>query len=150
MPQVSKRKLDKGLEEEMFRQFWRSLGQINDSQKSAEFFSDLLTETEKTMLAKRFTAAVLLSRGRSATDIKDSIHLTYSTIGSVSSWLKNAKPKTRELLNNISGEKNWEEIFDRIDSLLDKLPPRYGTSWKDAGKEKYKRTIERSSRNVLR
>jgi uncharacterized protein YerC len=150
MPQVSKRKLDKGLEEEMFRQFWRSLGQINDSQKSAEFFSDLLTETEKTMLAKRFTAAVLITRGKTATEIKNSIHLTYSTVGSVSSWVKNAKPKTQDILTRISSDKNWEEILDRIDTLLDKLPPRYGTNWKDAGKEKYKRTIERSSRNVLR
>ncbi len=150
MPQVSKKRLDKNIESKMFKRFWNSLGQINDSQKSAEFFSDLLTQTEKTMLAKRFTAAVLLIRGRSATEIKNSIYLSYSTIGSVSSWVKNAQPKTHELLVKISNEKNWESILDKIEALLDNLPPKHGTDWSLAGKEKYRRSRERSSRKSLR
>jgi len=150
MPQISKRKLDNNIEEEMFKQFWNSLGQINDFQKSGEFFSDLLTQTEKTMLAKRFTAAVLIIRGKSATEIKNSIYLTYSTIGSVSSWVKNAKPKTRELLTKISNEKNWESILDKIEAILDKIPPKRGTDWSMAGKAKYNRALKRSSRRSLR
>lgn len=150
MPQVSKRKLDKDLENEIFKQFWNSLGKINDSGKSAEFFSDLLTETEKVMLAKRFSAAVLITRGKSATEIKDSIHLAYSTINSVSAWTKNAKPKTKEILNKISIDKNWETVFDKIDAILDKLPPKPRTDWTQEFKDRNKRANERFARKSLR
>lgn len=150
MPQVSRKKLDKDIEREMFNLFWKSLARLKDSSITSQFFSDLLTETEKIMLAKRFTVAVLLARGKTATEIKNSINVTYSTVGSVSSWLKNAKPKTKKIMGEISKEKDWEAIGDRIDELLDKLPPRYGTNWSEAGKQKWKRTQQRAARMALR
>lgn len=149
MPQLSKKHLDKSLESEMFSQFWNSLSRINSPSIAQEFFSDLLTTTEKYMLAKRFTCAILLARGRTASEINKSIHITYSTIGSVASWVKNAKPRTRNMLEAISREKDWEKIVDQIDAILDKLPPRYGTDWSIAGKEKYKRSLQRSARRTL-
>ncbi|MBI2103851.1 hypothetical protein HYT59_02510 [Candidatus Woesebacteria bacterium] len=134
----------------MFKQFWNSLSKIKDPETASEFFSDLLTETERIMLAKRFTVSVLLIRGKSPSEIKDTLHVTYSTIGSVASWVKNAKPATRKLLMTLSNQKEWENILDRIEELLDKLPPRYGSNWSEAGKEKWKRTKARSTRRALR
>ncbi len=150
MSKVSRFKLDEDIESAIFKQFWSSIAKINDVSKASEFFSDLLTETEELMLAKRLAAAILLVRGKKATEIKNSIHLTYTTIGSVASWVKNAKPKTKEVLLAFSKEKDWEEIIDTIDALLDKLPPRYGTNWSEAGKAKWKRTTVRSVRRNLR
>jgi|SRR3989344_2714864 len=134
----------------MFKQFWSSLAKINNASKASEFFSDLLTRSEEMMLAKRFAAAILLIRGKSPTEIKNSIHLTYTTIGSVASWVKNAKPKTKEILLAFSKEKDWETIIDKIESLLDKLPPRFGTNWSEAGKKKWQRMKDRAARNNLR
>ncbi|MCX6705124.1 MAG: Trp family transcriptional regulator [Candidatus Woesebacteria bacterium] len=150
MSQVSKRKLDKEIENEMFIQFWNSLSKIEGPKSASDFFSDLLTNTEKYMLAKRLTCAILLVRNRSATDIRNSIHITYSTIGSVASWVKNAKPGTQQILIQISKEQSWQKIIDQIDALLDKLPPRYGSDWSQAGKKKYEQAIKRSARNNLR
>lgn len=124
MARVSKFKIDRHLEQEMFKQFWVSLAKINDPNSSSDFFSDLLSKTEKLMLAKRFTAAILISRNKSATEIHDSIHLSYTTIASVSAWIKNAKPETDKLLKKISKEKNWEEITDKIEDILNKIKPR--------------------------
>jgi uncharacterized protein YerC len=150
MSQISKKRLDKDVEREMFNQFWASLSKIDTPSAASEFFSDLLTKTEKYVLAKRFTCAILLVRGHSASEINKSIHLTYSTIGSVASWVKNARPQTKHILEKISKEKDWEKVFDRIDSLLDKLPPKYGTDWSRVGKEKYKSALQRSARSNLR
>jgi uncharacterized protein YerC len=150
MPRISARKMDKEIETEMFKTFWQSLGQINNSHKASEFFSDLLTTTEQLMLAKRFTAAIMMIRGKTATEIKESINLSYTTTGSIASWVKNAKPKTREILVKISNEKSWEKILDRIEEFLDKLPPAYGTNWSEAGRTKHKRAIHRSVRKYLR
>ena len=150
MTQISKKPLDKGIEKQIFDQFWISLSKVNNAQESSDFFSDLLTETEKLMLAKRFTVAILIIRGRSPTQIRNIIHVSFATIGSVASWVKNAKPKTKEILSSISQEKNWETILDKIEEVFDKLPPVYGRNWSSVGKEKWERTKKRSTRMVLR
>ncbi len=150
MPQVSKYKLDKTLEDEMFRQFWLSLSSLGDASAVSSFFSDLLTSTEEVMLAKRFTVAVLILRGRRPVDIKQTLHVTDTTICSVASWLKNVKPRTKEVLQFIIKDASWQKILDRIDSLLDALPPGYGTNWSRVGKERRERRMDRVSRLALR
>lgn len=150
MVQISRKKLDKDIETEMYKQFWKSLSEMRSPQESSEFFSDILTETEKVMLAKRFAVALLIVRGRTATEIRQAINVTYSTISSVSSWVKNAKPKTQDILKSLSSQKDWEAIHDRIEELIDKLPPRYHSDWSKAGKEKWKRIKKRSAKSTLR
>lgn len=101
------------------------------------------------MLAKRFAIAILLHRGKRAKDIKYALHVSNSATGAVSSWLKNAKPETIKTLERIIVQSNWEQFIDNIDAMLDSLPPRYGTDWSRAGKEKWKRQQSRSVRKIL-
>lgn len=150
MSRVSKFKIDKNLENQIVDQFWNFLGKVNSSKTSSEFFSDFLTSSEKIMLSKRFATLILLVREKSPTEIQNSIHVTFSTIGSVSAWLKNAKPETQKLLQKISREKNWETVLDKVDEILDKIPPRRGTDWKEEYKRKRERTNQRSIRKSLR
>lgn len=150
MPQVSKYTLDKTLEREMFQQFWVSVATLRDAGTAASFFSDLLSDTEETMLAKRFAIAILILRDKRPVDIAATLHVSYSTIHSVASWVKNAKPKTQKLLQSMIREGTWQKILDRVDALLDELPPTYGTDWSKAGKAKWERKIERTSRESLR
>src|SRR4030067_2513855 len=98
MPQVSKYPLDKDIETEMFRQFWISVSKLQDPSDVRSFLSDLLSDVEEVMLAKRFTVAVLILRGKKPVDIARTIHVSFSTIRSVASWVKNAKPRTRRIL----------------------------------------------------
>lgn len=150
MTQVSKYPLDKDIEQEMFRKFWRSLTFLRDDDTISSFFSDFLTDTEKLMLAKRFTIAVLLLRGHRPQQIKETLHVSFSATGSVTSWLKNAKPKTLSALEHIIAETHWEQFLDKIEEMFDKLPPRYGTNWSRVGKEKWQRKMQRSTRQTLR
>jgi uncharacterized protein YerC len=144
MPRTSSIKLDKNIEKEILKQLWLSISKINSPITASEFVSDILTPTEQLMISKRLACAILLIRDKTPTDIKNSIHITYSTIGTVGAWVKNAKPKTQLILKQFSKEKGWEKILDKIESLLDKLPPRYGSDWKEAGKRKFKRAQKRS------
>lgn len=150
MTQVSKYRLDKDFEIEMFRKFWFSLSTLRDADAVASFFSDFLTDTEGLMLAKRFTIAVLLLRGKRPKMIKEMLHVSFSATGSVASWLKNSSPKTQTALRRIIEESNWEEFIDKIEEMLDELPPIYGTDWHRAGKEKWKRKMARATRQSLR
>jgi uncharacterized protein YerC len=150
MPQISKRELDKDIESEMFREFWLSLSKLRSADIIASFFSDLLTDTEKIMLAKRFTIAILLLRGKRPVEIKETLHVTNSTIGSVGSWLKNANHHTKGVLESIVQEGNWQKLLAKIDSILDELPPRYGSDWSREYAERRKRRTQRTSINKLR
>ena len=150
MTQTSKYPLDRDTEKEMFRKFWKSISVLRDADSVASFFSDFLSDTEELMLAKRFTIAVFLLRGRRPKDIKDILHVSNSATGAVSAWLKNAKPKTVAALERIIKETNWEEFIDDIEAMLDELPPRYGTNWSRVGHEKWQRKMTRASRQSLR
>ncbi|MCL4360642.1 Trp family transcriptional regulator [Patescibacteria group bacterium] len=150
MPQVSKYPLDRYLKNQIFRQFWVSISQLHTADDVSSFLSDLLSDTEEIMLAKRFTIAVLILRGKRPVEISGILHVSYSTIRSVASWLKNAKPRTRTMLLKITKTDSWQKVMDVLDAVLDELPPRYGTNWSRAGKEKWQRALERASRQSLR
>lgn len=150
MPRVSKYLLNKQIQQEMFQKFWYSVSQLKNAEEVASFFTDLLTETEEIMLSKRFLIAVLILKGKRPVDIARNLHVSYSTIGSVYSWVKNAKPRTKAILDKIIKGQNWEELFDRFEELLDKLPPAYRTDWSKAGKDKWDRKMQRASRRSLR
>lgn len=150
MPQISRRKLNKDVEKEVFTMFWNSLTKCKTAEDAGSFFSDLLTETEQVMLAKRYAIACLLLRKKTPSQITHILHVSFSTVRSVASWLKNAKPRTQTILEHHLKEEHWSEFIDRIDEIVDLLPPRYGTDWHQAGLEKWERTKKRASRNALR
>lgn len=147
---ISKVKLDKDLEDQLFSQFWYFIGKINNSQKTSDFFSDFFTDSEKIAFAKRFFIAVLLTRNKSFVEIGNALHVSSSTVLGVSSWIKNAKPETQKILKSISVEKNIEKMSDKIDELLDKLPLKVYTNWSNQLKEKSKRENLRNTKEILR
>jgi len=150
MPQISKHRLDKTLQEEMFVHFWSSIANLRTTRAVANFFSDLLTHTEEVMLAKRLTIAVLLMRDKRPIDIAHALHVSFSTIGRVSTWVSRAKPETKHELERIIKTSQWQVFFDKIEALIDTFPPRYGTDWSKAGKEKFIRAQDRATRASLR
>ncbi|MBI1869362.1 hypothetical protein HYS11_00125 [Candidatus Gottesmanbacteria bacterium] len=98
MPQVSRKKLHKDVEKQIFTIFWQAISRCKDSSDTASFFSDILTQTEQIMLAKRYAIACLLLRGKSPIQINHILRVSFSTVSSVASWLKNAKPQTQRIL----------------------------------------------------
>ena len=150
MSQVSKKKLDKYLEAELYNQFWYYLGKINTSYKSSQFYSDFFTKTEKTIFAKRFMAMILLSRGKTVDAIHETLHISRSTIFSISYLMKSSNPETQSIFKNISNEKNLEAIFDKIDEILDKLPLKPYTNWSRENFERRSKNFDRQDRKILR
>ena len=150
MARISKYHIDKNLEKEIFYLFWSSLAKLKTSSEIATFFSDLLSDTEEMMLAKRFTIALLLKNGKTPTQISQILHVSFSMIKGVNEWLAHASPSTTNILHNTQKVQTFESIFDTVTMLLDKQQPRWGTDWSKAGKEKWQRNLERLSRNKLR
>lgn len=150
MTRISKHKLDIEIEKQVFDIFWAALSQLHSAKDTAAFFSDLLSETEELMVAKRFMIALLLERGKSTVEISQILHVSYSMIGNVSRWRLKASIQTKRLLDSAQKSQDTGFLFDQIDALLDKLPPKWRTNWSRAGKEKWQRKKERISRKALR
>jgi len=152
MAQVSKRRLDPQIESRMFALFWRSLSRFTSSEQAADFFSDLLSQTEKIMLVKRYFIAILLSKNKSYQEICELIKVSPSTINTVAAWLKNLKPATKKIIDQHLRDETWGKFFDKLESILDSIHPMYYTrhNWKEIGKAKFKNSLARSSRSVLR
>lgn len=63
MPQVSRRPISRELSERMNEILWGALAKLGRKPEVASFLEDILTRTERVMVAKRMAIALLLSRG---------------------------------------------------------------------------------------
>ena len=150
MTQISKYPLTKEVKEELFTMFWNSISELRTASAASGFFSDLLTETEELMLAKRFAVALLLFQGKKPIDISRSMHVSFSTIRAVSSWIDRATPQTVRLLKRNEKQASWQTALDKLEEIEDMIPPVRGSNWSEAGKEKWERKMQRNARKTFR
>ena len=128
MPHISSKKLKKEILDKLYNEFGKAFEKSARNSRSSLFLGDLLTRTEKIMLAKRFAVIYLLSEGVPSSYIAESLGMSYSTIFKMS--LKYDLRKYSSLLKSIEQEKKdlWK-ILERI--LRAGLPPRAGRGrWK--------------------
>lgn len=83
MPQVSRRPLAKELEAKVFRSLIEALKLLTKDRDLEIFLQDILTSTERKMIAKRLAIAILLKKGASYSSIKAKLNVTQTTISQV-------------------------------------------------------------------
>ena len=121
MTQVSRLSLPKALEEQMHTLLRRALADLHTESDIGDFLEDLLTPTEKTMLAKRFAIAVLLDKGYDQRTIHRIMSVSVATVNSVNYWLKNKGKGYRKVIEKIRREAQWREFLDTLDSVLERF-----------------------------
>lgn len=140
MSQVSKRWISKEIEDHIFEIFWQSLASCSTKETVASFLEDLLTPTEKIMLAKRVSIALLLLKGYDYKSINDTLKVSNPTIWSVNLWLKTKGQGYRRILERIirseKTQKVWQEIGKQIEDIL---PPKPGTNWAEARRRQWEK-----------
>lgn len=80
MSQVSRHKLDNRTEKELLHTIHTVLAKMTREHDIDDFLKTFLTETERTMLAKRLAVILLLKQGFSDTEIATSLHVTRVTV----------------------------------------------------------------------
>ena len=80
MTQVSRLPLPKKLEEQMYTLFRRVLSELHSEGDITDFLDDLLTPTEKVMLAKRLAIAFLLEKGYDQRAIHTILKVSTTTV----------------------------------------------------------------------
>jgi len=150
MTKISRRFLNKELENYIFELFLNTIVEIRNSDDARNFIEDLLSPTERIMLIKRLAIAVLLTKGYTYDDIDDTLKVSRSTIMNVSIWLKNGKSGYTKAVKKILETQKRKEFIDKIEEILLRmsLPKRYGSAAfekkQKMGKELFRRKIRRN------
>lgn len=127
MAQVSRRFIKPEVQERIISLFLASIVLTGSKDAAANFIDDLLTPTEKIVLAKRLSIAYMLIEGYDYDVISDTLKVSRPTIGSVSIWLKLRGKGVRALISKIKRSESLRSIWHGIvESMADILTTSYG------------------------
>lgn len=124
MAQISKRELKNEIKKEIIDNLWISLITLSKDEEVTDFIDDLLTPTEKIMLAKRLAIAILLLREWKYKDIKDFLKVSGSTIYSVHLNVEKGGRGFRFIINQLEKRKSITKNIRRFERSF--LPPIVG------------------------
>ena len=128
MAQVSKKFLPVDVTNRITETLLEAVSQVKGRKDTALFLNDLLTPTERVVLAKRLAIAVLLLKGWGYESIQNFLKVSSDTVGKVALIVKHNQgyPKIVEkMLRTESGREFWQDVV--------KLAHRLGTSDKFVG-----------------
>ena len=122
MTQVSKYPISKKVADRIFDVFLKTLVEIKSNKEADEFISDLLTPTEKIMLAKRLAIAFLLEKNYDYRTIQKIIRVSAPTITSVNNARKYGSEGYKKLVAKIIKEEKLISFFDETVEKLLSIP----------------------------
>lgn len=129
MGKVSKRFMDKDVQSRMFEIFWKALASLKSPEESRRFWQSFISDVEQLMLAKRLGIALMLTKGFSYQEIKDSLKVSSSTIMDVGIRYKIGSGGIKPTLKKILKEEATENFWDNIEEFFLMISPqaRYGS-----------------------
>ncbi|OGY19102.1 MAG: hypothetical protein A3F04_01625 [Candidatus Chisholmbacteria bacterium RIFCSPHIGHO2_12_FULL_49_9] len=114
--QISDRKLNAILEQQVFSVFYQTLADLRTPHEVKVVLSDLLTETERVALAKRFAIATFLEKGRSYENIREMLKVSSATVAAVA--LRMGNPGVQLALTKVKAEEWADQWAKRIRRLF--------------------------------
>jgi len=124
MPQVSKYPLPEEVYNRIFELLLKVTTDSFSKNQAKELLDDLLTPTEKVMLAKRLSIGVLLLKGYPYESIREILRVSRPTIANVSRSLryggKGYKRFARKILKEEKTAEFWEKVEDLVLGTLSK------------------------------
>ena len=121
MPHVSSRKLDKTLSKKLWHQLQKTFEDAGSKQATSHLISELLTQTERVMFAKRLAIMFLLDRGVPQHIIVKELSVSNSTVTRFSLKLEEGK---FDRVLKIADKENILVALEKF--LMSALPPRVG------------------------
>lgn len=122
MTQVSKYPISKDVADRIFELFLKTLIEIKNKEEAEQFISDLLTPTEKVMLAKRLAIAFLLEKGYDYRSIQQVIKVSAPTIASVNAARQYGSKGYGILITKIMKEEKLLNLFENAITTLLSAP----------------------------
>jgi uncharacterized protein YerC len=119
--QVSKQKLNKIIEKQIYTILYQLIVDIKNPEEAQKLATDLLSATEREVIAKRLAIAIFLDKGRSYENIKGTLKVSSATIASVQETMGN--PGIQLALQKIKAEEWADQWAGKISSLVGKIIP---------------------------
>lgn len=146
MGQVSKYPIRKEVADRIFEIFIKVLIHVKNKEEAEQLVSDLMTPTERIMLAKRLAIAFLLEKGYHYGTIKDLIKVSSPTVATVSLVRQYGSKGYKKLIDKISREETISKFLRDAAIKMVSLPAKSskgGEAWRylkqELEKEKRKR-----------
>lgn len=114
MSQVSKRMLLPSIQERLFQNFWEMFADIKNTRDVQTFLDDFLTPTEKVMLAKRMTIAVLFSKGHDHRSISSMLKVSTTTVNTIAKFLSLKTPGYQLLIKKYLQKESTKEFLEDL------------------------------------
>jgi|SRR3989344_3504948 len=133
MPHVSRKRLRKEIATELADQFLTFLALAQNKKEARILANELLSQTERVMLAKRLAVVVLLVRRYSFTQIQEALGVTRQTVIRVWKGMKTGKyDKIARYAREHTGHFKREAFMDELIRIIHfGMPPRAGRGrWK--------------------
>lgn len=129
MPKVSRRVMNKQIEEKVLTLFSEVLGKLTRKEEIETFLSDFLSPTEYMMLAKRLAIVLLLSRGYNYEEIGNLLKVSSETVGRISLSAKRHGQGLKLAIDKILGEEKKKEFIMGLEKLLAKMIIAHPAAW---------------------
>ena len=117
MSRVSKKVLNKQIEEQMFETLWEAISRVRGKADTKLFLADLLTPVERIMVAKRLGIAVMLMKGKDYETIIDVLRVSNETISKIALILRmnnGYKIAVSKIVRSEAGKEFWQDIENLI------------------------------------
>lgn len=118
MPHVSRFPLKNEVKKEITKSLWWILAKFKTSQEIEKFLGDLLTPTEKTMVAKRLAIAAMLSKGYSGKEIGDVLKVSQTTVTHIKNWLEEGGEGYKMAVKKLSEKEVMDNFWKEVGEIL--------------------------------
>lgn len=125
MPHVSKRKLDEVTQDKIFRKLVVILERAHNLRKSVPVLDELLTETERIMLAKRLAVVMMLFGDTPQHKIAEALYVSPTTVSKISLQIERGAYSSIKSLSK-SERVDLEKAVWLLLTAGGILPPRAG------------------------
>lgn len=136
MTHVSKKKIKKDVANELADQFLTFLALARTKQDARVLAHELLSQTERVMLAKRLAIVILLVRRYSFTQIEETLGVTRQTV--VRLWRETKNGRYEKIMRYAQKHTRHFKHESMLDAFIRAIhlgmPPRAGKRWQQLDK----------------
>lgn len=116
--QVSKQGVNRSVEKKIFRSFCQALADIKGPKAIALFFKDILSPTERAVLAKRLAIAWYLKQNKSYSVIKTELKVSSATVATMQELMAKNPEGINLALKTIEADEWAGALADKISRTI--------------------------------
>lgn len=116
--QISKKGINQKTESKIFNSLYQVLADLKKPEEVAKFLEEVLSETERTVLAKRLAIAYWLNKNQSYDKIRQELRVSSATVAQVQKWLEKSGEGLKLALKTIEADEWAGEMAGKFSAKV--------------------------------